>query len=90
MPSKQCESDGEIAFLVRFGFQMGCARDDLSCLLNCCNTGCVSGDTIINHLLYADDLVLISPSATGMKELLCACEVYCLEHNNNNGRNGSF
>ena len=24
MPSKQCESDGEIAFLVRFGFQMGC------------------------------------------------------------------
>ena len=38
-----------------------------SCLLNCCNTGCVSGDTIINHLMYADDLVLISPSATEMK-----------------------
>ena len=35
--------------------------DDLSCLLNCCNTGCVSGDT-------------------GMKELLCACEVYSMEH----------
>ena len=30
--------------------------------------------------MYADDLVLISPSATGMKELLCACEVYSLEH----------
>ena len=44
--------------------------DDLSSLLNCCNTGCMSGDTIINHLMYADDLVLISPSATGMKELL--------------------
>ena len=54
--------------------------DDLRSLLNCCNTGCVSGDTIINHLMYADDLVLISPSATGMKELLCACEVYSLEH----------
>ena len=27
MPSTQCESDGEIAFLVRFGFQMGCARE---------------------------------------------------------------
>ena len=54
--------------------------DDLSSLLNCCNTGCVSGDTIINHMMYADDLVLISPSATGMKELLCACEVYSLEH----------
>ena len=30
--------------------------------------------------MYADDLVLISPSATGMKELLCACEVNSLEH----------
>ena len=68
---------------------MGCGKevsyrhtsmDDLSSLLNCCNTGCVSGDTIINHMMYADDLVLISPSATGMKELLCACEVYSLEH----------
>ena len=27
MPSKQCESDGEIAFLVRFGFQMGCVGE---------------------------------------------------------------
>ena len=54
--------------------------DGLSSLLNCCNTGCMSGDTIINHLMYADDLVLISPSATGMKELLCAFEVYSLEH----------
>ena len=27
MPSKQCESDEEMAFLVRFGFQMGCARE---------------------------------------------------------------
>ena len=54
--------------------------DDLSSLLNCCNTGCVSGDTIINHLKYAYDLVLVSPSATGMKLLLCACEVYSLEH----------
>ena len=54
--------------------------DDLSSLLNCCNTACMSGDTIINHLMYADDLVLISPSATGMKELLCACEEYSLEH----------
>ena len=54
--------------------------DDLSSLLNCCNTGCMSGDTSINHLMYADDLVLISPSATGMNELLCACEGYSLEH----------
>ena len=31
------------------------------------DVGPMSGDTIINHLMYADDLVLISPSATGMK-----------------------
>ena len=52
----------------------------LSSLRNCCNTGCVSENTIINHLIYSDDLVLTSPSATGMKELLCACEVYRLDH----------
>ena len=44
------------------------------------NNGCGSGYTIINHQMYADYLVLISPSATGMNELLCACEVYSLEH----------
>ena len=27
MPSKLCESDGEIAFLVRFGFQIRCAKE---------------------------------------------------------------
>ena len=27
MPSKLCESDGEIAVLVRFVFQMGCAKE---------------------------------------------------------------
>ena len=27
MPSKLCESDGEIAFLVRFMFLMGCAKE---------------------------------------------------------------
>ena len=65
---------------------MGCAKEvyyrptSLMCMDDLSRTGCMSGDTIINHLMYADDLVLISPSATGMKELLCACEVYSLEH----------
>ena len=39
--------------------------DDLS------RTGCLSGNITINHLMYADDLVLLSPSATGLRELLC-------------------
>ena len=54
--------------------------DDLSQSLNCCKTGCWSGEIMINHLMYADDLVLLSPSATGLRELLLACEKYSKEH----------
>ena len=35
--------------------------DDLSSRLNGLSIGCVLGDLFINHLMYADDLVLISP-----------------------------
>ena len=52
--------------------------DDLSQILNRCRTGCLSGT--INHLMYADDLVLLSPSATGLRELLCACEEFSISH----------
>merc|ERR1712082_360263 len=36
--------------------------DDLSSQLNKLKIGCAMGGLIINHLLYADDIVLISPS----------------------------
>ena len=57
--------------------------DDLSQSLNCCKTGCLSGEIMVNHLMYADDLVLLSPSATGLRELLRTCEIrekYSKEH----------
>ena len=54
--------------------------DDLSQSLNCCKTGCLSGEIMINHLMYADDRVLLSPSATGLRELLRTCEKYSKEH----------
>ena len=54
--------------------------DDLSQSLNCCKTGSLSGEIMINNLMYADDLVLLSPSATGLRELLLACEKYSKEH----------
>ena len=57
-----------------------CIMDDLSQSLNCCKTGCLSGEIMINHLMYADDLVLLSPSATGLRELLRTCEKYSKEH----------
>ena len=50
--------------------------DDLSNQLNKMNIGCVMGNTIINHLMYADDIVLISPSSAGLKSLLNICEKF--------------
>ena len=44
--------------------------DDLSAQLRACSTGCMVGDTIVNHLMYADDLVVLSPSSVGLQQLL--------------------
>ena len=54
--------------------------DYLSQTLNRCRTGCLSGNMTINHLMCADDLVLLSPSTTGLRELLCACEEFSMSH----------
>ena len=54
--------------------------DDLSEILNKLHIGCCIGTVIINHLIYADDLVLISPSSRGLHRLLEECEKYGLEH----------
>ena len=54
--------------------------DDLSGALNQCQSGCISGNSVINHLMYADDLVVVCPSAAGMSKLLKACEDYGVDH----------
>ena len=54
--------------------------DDLSVNLMECPTRCIAGGTIVNHLMYADDIVLLSPSATGISLLLHVCGKYGLEH----------
>ena len=43
-----------------------------------CNTqtGCNVGGVMINHLMYADDMVIISPSAKGLQRLVDICAVY--------------
>ena len=53
--------------------------DDLSKRLNKFRIGCVLGDSLLNHLMYADDLVLISPSTYGMSKLIEECQKYGLE-----------
>ena len=53
--------------------------DDLSFKLNNMKIGCVVGAMLVNHLLYADDIVLISPSSRGLYKLLEECEKYGIE-----------
>ena len=52
--------------------------DDLTIALNKCNTGCVIRSTTINHLMYADDLVILSPSVSRLSELMHACGLHGL------------
>ena len=50
--------------------------DELSKILNKANIGCCVGSFIINHLMYADDLVLIAPSAKALQNLIKICGKY--------------
>ena len=38
------------------------------------------GDTIINHMLYADDICIISLSSSGLQQLLNICNDNCKLH----------
>ena len=50
--------------------------NDLSVALNACRVGCCVGKVIINHLMYADDLVILAPSVAGLSKLLSICEIF--------------
>ena len=52
--------------------------DGLSVILNSYKIGCSVSSIIINHLMYADDIVLISPSTAGLKLLMEACLEFAL------------
>ena len=54
--------------------------DDLTIALNKCNTGCVMRSTTINHLIYADDLVILFPSVSRLSELMQVCGLFGLNH----------
>lgn len=54
IPIKPCKLEGGILSLVLFNLYM----DDLSRKLNECKTGCMVGDRCVNHLMYADDLIV--------------------------------
>ena len=54
--------------------------DDLSYKLKKKYASCKIANMIINHLFYADDLVLMCPSQRGLEELLDICEKYAAEN----------
>ena len=54
--------------------------DNLSAQLNSQHIGCSTGDVVVNHMLYADDIALFSPSAKGLQKLLDMCFTYGCSH----------
>ena len=54
--------------------------DGLSNILNKSTLGGLLGGKRINHLLYADDLCIVSLSSAGLQHLLSICDQYCASH----------
>ena len=54
--------------------------NDLSILLNNCNLGGKIGGQLLNHLIYADDVCLISLSAHAMQEMINICQKFATSH----------
>ena len=54
--------------------------DDLSIILNESGIGCYMLGFLVNHLIYADDITLLSPSSTGLQKLINLCVDYASAH----------
>ena len=54
--------------------------DGLSDILNKATIGDSLGGKLINYLLYADDLCVVSLSSAGLQQLLSICDQYCAAH----------
>ncbi len=53
--------------------------DELSNRVNKCKTGCINGTLLLNHLMYADNLVMFSPYSGELQMLLNICSEYGIE-----------
>ena len=51
--------------------------DGLSDILNKSSVGGSIGGKRINHMLYANDLCIVSLSSAGLQQLLTICDQYC-------------
>jgi Reverse transcriptase (RNA-dependent DNA polymerase) len=54
--------------------------DNLLIALSKAGVGCFVGPTFVGTLAYADDIVLIAPTATAMRKLLALCDSYACDY----------
>ena len=54
--------------------------DELSIKLGSARVGCTVGNMVVNHLKFADDICVCSPSTSGLQCLLNICGDYTAEH----------
>ena len=80
LSGKLCVSNGVRQGGIPSPYLCNVYMDDLSTNLNTCNVGCLSGTMMVNHLMYADDLVIFCPSAIELRKLLEVCERYSTNH----------
>ena len=52
--------------------------DDLSLDLAMCKSGCYIDDQYIIHVMYADDICLLAPSAIGLQRMLDVCFAFSI------------
>ena len=55
--------------------------DELLARLREAGVGCYVSCWFVGALAYADDLVLLAPSATAMRRLLSVCDSFASEYN---------
>ncbi len=53
--------------------------DELSSRLNACKIGCMIGYIILNHIIYADDLIIFCSYGRAKENSLKICEEYGIE-----------
>jgi len=54
--------------------------DDLLVRLSNANVSCFIGSNYVGALAYADDLVLLAPTASALRKMLAICDVYPAEY----------
>ena len=54
--------------------------DNLSRKLNSVQSGCFVGSSLLNHLMFADDLCVFSPSVKGLRKLVNVCKEYAVSN----------